>query len=78
MPSNVTQLFEGKPESITRLIYECSYAGIQYGCQRLPDQLLNVHTRESNSAKGGRTNRHEENNMFYDTLNRFCFVCHSC
>ena len=24
MPSNVTQLFEGKPESITRLIYESS------------------------------------------------------
>ena len=31
MPSNVTQLFEGKPESITRLIYETSFAGIQYG-----------------------------------------------
>ena len=28
MPSNVTQLFEGKPESITRLIYESSFAGM--------------------------------------------------
>ena len=27
MPSNVTQLFEGKPESITRLIYESSFKG---------------------------------------------------
>jgi hypothetical protein len=49
MPSNVTQLFQDKHESITRLFYESSFAGMTY-CLYLHFRIHNLsfpRTRES-------------------------------